>query len=156
MDGRRWVSPRGCASGVDGPNKHYGRRATTDRTCVYSRIGSGACVENKALMVLAGGRGPHDQPEDAALHGGSYGREGPVAPCGPHSDVRRAEPCDRGDVARGARNPVWQGQPMKGGHFFPEENPDEPFCLREQSPICWCCTFRKGPAQMPDLKEVRK
>jgi hypothetical protein len=58
MDGRRWVSPRGCASGVDGPNKHYGRRATSDRTCVYSRIGSGAGVENKALVVLAGGRRP--------------------------------------------------------------------------------------------------
>src|SRR5258708_34449954 len=105
----RWVSLRGCASVVYGPNKHYGRRATTDRTCVYSRIGSGACVENKALMFLAGGRGPHDQPEDAALHGGSDGREDPVAPCGPHSDVPGAEPCDRCDVAGGARKPYARG-----------------------------------------------
>src|SRR5258708_17408907 len=87
MDGRRWVSPRGCASGVDGPNKHYGRRATTDRTCVYSRIGSGAGVENKALIVLAGRRGPNDQPKDAALHCRSDGREGVVEHVCPTSRV---------------------------------------------------------------------
>lgn len=66
------------------------------------------------------------------VHGAWAGREGPVAPCGPHSDVRRAEPCDRGDVAGGARNPIWQGQPMKGGQFFPEENPEDTAVLVKQ------------------------
>src|SRR5271154_5034875 len=111
MDAPGWISPRGCASCVDGPDNHYGRRATTDRTCVYSRTGSRAGVENKTLVVLCGGRGPHDQPENAALHGRADAGEGQVAPCGPHSDVHGTEPGDRRDLRGRARNPLAIARP---------------------------------------------
>jgi len=83
----------------------------TDRACLYSRSGSGAGVENKTLMVLAGGRRPDDQPKDAALHGRSHGREGQVAPCGPHPDVHGPEPRDRRDLRGRARNPLAIARP---------------------------------------------
>ena len=84
----------------------WGPCNTTDRTCVYSRTSSGARVENKTLMVLAGGRGPHDPTRrHAALHGrADGGEEGQVAPCGPHSDVHGSEPGDRRDLRGRARN----------------------------------------------------
>ena len=106
-----WMAP-------DGFRRAVAHRASTDQTnimgavqrpialAVYSRTGSGAGMENKTLMVLTGGRGSHDQPEDAALHGRSHGRENPEAPSGPHSDVHGAEPGDRRDIRGGARNPL--------------------------------------------------
>ena len=60
-----WMAKDGFRRAVahrasDRPNKHHGCRAAAHRSCVYSRIGSGACVENKSLLVLARGRRPHD------------------------------------------------------------------------------------------------
>ena len=53
---RRAVAPKG----VDRPNKRHGCRATTDRSCVYSRVDSSAGMDNKTLVVFACGSGPHD------------------------------------------------------------------------------------------------
>ena len=58
--------------------------------------------KTEAIMVLARRRRPHDQPEDPAFHGRSYGREHPLGACGPYSDVRRAAPRDRSALGGGA------------------------------------------------------
>ena len=62
----------------------------------------GARMENEAIMVLARRRRPHDQPEDPAFYGRSYGREHSLGACGPYSDVRRAAPRDRSAPGGGA------------------------------------------------------
>ena len=54
-------------------------RAAADRGEMHSGEGSGAGVENEAIMVSVGGRRSHDFAGNAALHGGADGREDSVA-----------------------------------------------------------------------------
>ena len=106
---------------MDGPRRvcrAVAHHASTDQTNIMGAVQRPialACIQEpapapawktKPVMVLARGRGSHDQSEDAALHGRADGREGSVAPSGPHSDVLGAEPGDRRDLRGGSRNPV--------------------------------------------------
>jgi pimeloyl-ACP methyl ester carboxylesterase len=79
----------------DGFSRAVAHKASIDQTrimaavqrphfdSVYSSGSAGAGMEGEAILVSACGRRPHDQSKDAAIYGGSNGREGPLEPRGP-------------------------------------------------------------------------
>ena len=92
VHGLIWMPAGGFARavahlGFTGPGHDSGSRAEADRGEMHSRESSCAGVEDEAIVVSVGGRGSHDCPGDAMLHGGPDGREDSDTPGGSQSDV---------------------------------------------------------------------